>query len=118
MEKMRLLPAIYFLVTVFFAHLTVWLQLNYQFFETKWKPSQWFLVIMGVPISWLWIKATQFGVETFDGKFWPQRLIAFAIGMIIYTVLTSIVFGERVDTKTLVCLALASCIVLVQVFWR
>jgi hypothetical protein len=115
---MEIVKLAIFLFTVFFAHLAVWLQINSQFFDTKWKIPMWGMVLFGVPISWLWIKATQLGVEAFDGKFWPQRLVAFAIGMIIYTVLTSLVFGQYVDTKTTVCLILATLIVLVQVFWR
>jgi hypothetical protein len=109
---------ILFLVLAALAHLAVWLQINSQFINDKFKASNPWMLLMGIPISWLWMKATEYGVNSFDGKFWPQRLIAFSIGIVLYTLLTHYVFGERFDLKSGICLALALVIVGIQILWK
>ena len=109
---------ILFLILSFLAHFLVWLQLNLQFLNEKVKAHSWWLLLAGIPISWLWIKATQYGVESFDGKFWPQRLVAFSVGIVLYTILTHYFFGEKFDAKSLTCIALAFTIVGIQIFWK
>ena len=80
---MKLGNFIMFLILAALAHLAVWLQINSQFLNAKLKANNIWILLAGIPISWLWIKATQYGVESFDGKFWAQRLIAFSIGIAI-----------------------------------
>lgn len=100
------------------AHFAVWMQLNAQFINEKYKSSNYWMLLLGIPISWLWMKATQKGVEAFDGKFWPQRLIAFSIGIVLYTVLTHYFFAEKFDLKSATCIFLAFSIVCIQIFWK
>lgn len=38
---MKISNIVVFLFTVFLAHLTVWIQINSQFFDTKWKIPMW-----------------------------------------------------------------------------
>ena len=56
--------------------------------------------------------------EGFDGLLWPQRLVVFALGMISFAFLTWWFMNEPLNTKTWVSLALATCMVLIQVFWK
>jgi hypothetical protein len=109
---------IYFLLLSFLAHFLVWIQLNLQFIDSRLKSYNTWLVLAGIPISWLWIKATEHGVASFDGKFWPQRLIAFSIGILLYTLLTHYFFGEKIDAKSMACISLAFAIVMIQIFWK
>ena len=57
-------------------------------------------------------------IEYFNGEIWPGRLIGFAIGVIIFTAMASIFFGEAITAKTGVTLALSVIILLVQIFWK
>ena len=116
-NPMKINAFISFIFITIIAHFVTWLQINSQFLNPKFKYSA-FLLLLGIPISWLWIKSTGFGVSAFDGKFWPQRLIAFSIGIILYTILTGYFFGEKFDLKSAVCLALAFAIVGIQVLWK
>lgn len=115
---MRDLAFFYFVGFTIIAHLGVWIQVNGQFLDHKLKNPTIFFVLLGLPISYLWIKSTKYGVMSFDGKFWPQRLIAFSIGIAIYTIMTHYVFHEKFDLKSFTCLSLAFLIVAIQILWK
>ena len=100
------------------AQLLVWLQLNGQFVWDSFRKYEWVLILFGLPISWLFLVATRQGVAAFDGLLWPQRFLAFATGIIIFSVCTWVLKGEGINTKTMISLGLASCLVLIQIFWK
>ena len=100
------------------AQTLVWLQLNGQFVWDSFRKYEWVLLLWGIPISWLFLEATRQGVSAFDGLLWPQRFLAFACGIIIFSVCTWILKGEGINTKTMISLGLASCLVLIQIFWK
>ena len=74
--------------------------------------------LMGVPISFIYIYATKYTTESFDGDLWPQRLIGFAMGMIAFAFLTWIHLNQAITLKTAVTLALAIAIVVIQIVWK
>lgn len=108
--------ALYFIIVVFIAQVVTWFQLNLQFINERYKDNYW-LLLSGIPITWLFLKSTQLGVEAFNGEMWPQRLISFATGILIFTTMTYFVLGETLTPKNLVCLSLAVLIVLIQVLF-
>jgi hypothetical protein len=108
---------ILFIVVVFVAQIVTWFQLNLQFLNPKFKDSYW-LLLTGIPITWLFMKATSLGVEAFNGEMWPQRLISFATGILIFTVMTHFMIGESLTIKNVICLGLAVLIVLIQIFYK
>jgi hypothetical protein len=66
----------------------------------------------------LFITATKYSFIAFDGLLWPGRFVGFAVGIISFTVFTSIFLGEGINNKTVVSLLLASILVCIQVFWK
>ena len=42
---------------------------------------------LGIPISYIYIYATDYTVQAFDGNLWPQRLIGFAMGIVSFAFL-------------------------------
>ena len=106
------------LIIFIVAQTLVWLQLNGQFVWDSFRRYELILILFGLPISWLFLEATRQGVAAFDGLLWPQRFLAFACGIIIFSLLTWILKGEGINTKTLISLCLASCLVLIQIFWK
>ena len=112
---MKINTLIVFIVTLFFAQIVTWFQLNLQFFMPKYKDSYW-LLLTGIPITWLYLRATKLGVEAFDGQMWPQRLLSFSTGILIFTLMTYLVMGETLTLKSILCLGLAFCIILIQIF--
>lgn len=73
---------------------------------------------LSVPISWCFIKSVESFVLAFDGEIWPSRLIGFAIGIIVFALMSMALFKEPINMKTLICLVLACCILGVQIFWK
>ena len=106
-----------FFVIITFAQVLTWFQLNSQFLtQSKWMELG--MVLLGMPVSYLFIKSTKYGFLAFNEQLWPQRIIGFAIGITIYTILTYLVYKQIPDIKTWICLMLASIIILIQVFWK
>jgi hypothetical protein len=102
----------------FIAQVLTFLQLQG---NIKWNWYNRYPIIMlgiAVPISWLYIKSVEAFVHSFNGEIWPSRLIGFAIGIIVFASMSIILFKEPVNTKTLICILLAMCILGVQIFWK
>ena len=114
MNKNILFCILIFLV----AQTLVWLQLNGQFVWESFRKYEWVLILFGIPISWLFLESTRYGVAGFNGLLWPQRFLAFSTGIIIFTVLTWYLKGEGITMKTLVSLGLAFLLSIVQIFWK
>jgi len=82
------------------------------------KKYYWINVLMGIPISMLFMYSVKNMVMAFDGQMWPSRLIGFSIGAIVFTALSWSVFNEPITTKTLVCLMLSAAILIIQLVWK
>jgi len=76
------------------------------------------MLLAAMPISYLFIKSVEYFVAAYNGQIWPSRLIGFGIGVIIFTLMSKILFGEPFTSKTAVCLALGTAIVLIQILWK
>ena len=96
----------------------VWYQINGQFLSEWIKQHPWVMSLFGIPISFIYIYATQYCVEAFNGELWPQRLIGFAAGWVVFAILTFIHLNEAITLKTAVTLALAVAIVVIQIIWK
>ena len=100
------------------AHLVTWFQLNGQFIWEWFKHNNFILALCGIPISYLYIYATKYTVQHFDGIMWPARFIGFGVGMIIYAIMVNYHFNEGINAKTWVSLALTLLLIIIQVFWK
>jgi multidrug transporter EmrE-like cation transporter len=89
-------------------------QLKYDFL----KQNTWFTVLMGIPISFMFMQSVKNFVLAFNGEIWPSRLIGFGIGVVVFTLMSELLFKEPFTTKTGVCLFLGLCIIAIQVFWK
>ena len=96
----------------------VWYQVNGQFISDWIKQHPLVMSLMGVPVSLVYIYATQYLVEAFNGDLWPQRLIGFSTGMFAFAFLTYIHLNQAITLKTAVTLALATAIVVIQIIWK
>ena len=96
----------------------VWYQVNGRFLSEWIKDRPLIMSLMGVPVSFVYIYATQYLVEAFNGDLWPQRLIGFSSGMFAFALLTFIHLNEAITLKTAVTLALATAIVVTHIIWK
>jgi hypothetical protein len=85
-------------------------------FKYKWfDNNQWFTLGLGIPISALYLWSVKNLVPAFDGEMWPSRLLGFAVGAIVFALMTHLWFDEQFTLKTILCLSLATAIVVIQV---
>ena len=78
----------------------------------------WLILISSIPVSWLYIKSVNYLVQGFGGEIWPSRLIGFAIGMVVFSLLSVLLFKETLTLKTIICLFLALGILLTQLIMK
>lgn len=78
----------------------------------------WLILLSSIPVSYLYIKSVNLYVQGFGGQIWPSRLIGFALGIMVFTAMSTFLFKEHMTPKTIVCLILAISIVAVQLFWK
>tara|TARA_B100000282_G_scaffold148066_1_gene106573 strand:- start:30 stop:377 length:348 start_codon:yes stop_codon:yes gene_type:complete len=112
--KLLTLGFIYFIVSA----TAIWFQTHAQFFNDWSKDNALLVAIPGFIISYWSIKATENIAEAYDGAVWPARLIGFGVGIIIFSILTWLVLGEKIEIKSAVCVLLAFCILIIQLFWK
>lgn len=82
------------------------------------KDHYWLMVLLGIPISMLFMFSVKNIVTAFDGQMWPSRLIGFSVGAVVFTWLSWLIFKEPLSLKTIVCLILAMGILVIQLFWK
>ncbi len=100
------------------AQVLTFLQLQGQF-KFQWaKDNPMYMAILGFPLSLLYLQSVKHMVAHFDGNLWPSRLLGFAIGAVVFMAMSWMWFKEPLSVKTLTCLALALCIMGIQLFWK
>ena len=106
------------MVLMFFAQIFTFLQLQgplrYQWFKEKY----WLVVLMGIPISMMYMESIRQIIIYYGGLLWPGRIIGFGIGVIVFAVMANSMFGETLNTKTIVSLGVATILILIQLFWK
>lgn len=100
------------------AQILTFIQLQGQMRYSLLKNNLWLGALMGVPISFMFMQSVKSFVLAYDGQIWPSRLIGFGIGVVVFTAMSYWVFKEPLSAKTLFCLFLGLCIILVQIYWK
>lgn len=100
------------------AQIITFLQLQGQMKYSLLKNNIWIGALMGIPISLMFMQSVKHFVLAYDGQIWPSRLIGFGIGVVIFTLMSHFLFKEPLSLKTLICLFLGLCIILVQILWK
>ena len=100
------------------AQILTFLQLQGQIKYDLLKNNIWLTAIMGIPISLLFMFSVRNLVTAYGGEIWPSRLIGFGIGVITFAAMSYFMFKEPLTPKTLTCLGLGVCIILIQILWK
>lgn len=112
---MKLLLAILLLSIVY---VIGWYQIHGQFLSEWFKKYEYYLIFISVPTTLISIRAIKLINEHFNGLVWPNRILTFSIGILLFTILTSYHFGEKLSLKSLTLLCLCGMIVTLQVIWK
>ena len=100
------------------AQILTFLQLQGQMKYDWFKNHPILMAFVGVPISLLFMGSVKNLVEAYNGQMWPSRLIGFGIGVITFAIMSYLMFKEPLTAKTLTCLSLGVCIILIQILWK
>lgn len=100
------------------AQILTFIQLQGQF-KFQWaKENPFYMSLLGIPLSLLYLQSVKHLVQHFEGQLWPSRLLGFAIGAIVFTGMSWMWFREPLSLKTLICLGLALAIMGIQLFMK
>lgn len=100
----------------FIAQSGIWFQTNGQFISDWIQKHPLIFSLLGVPISYLFIKATYYSQSHFQ-NYWGGRMIGFSIGILTFSFLTWYFMGESISLKILLTLILACLIMIIQIFF-
>ena len=97
----------------------IWFQTNGQFVWPWFKRNPILIALIGgSTISYMFIIATKYVAEYYDGQLWPGRFIGFAMGMVSFGILTYFIMDEPLNQKTIISLSLSILLICVQLFWK
>lgn len=112
---MKLLYGVGLLLIVY---IVGWHQLHGQFIHPWFKKYEPYLLLLSIPTTYLSIKSVKFINDYFNGQMWPNRILTFSLGIILFTVLTSIYFDEKPSLKTGILIGLSTLTLILQIFWK
>jgi multidrug transporter EmrE-like cation transporter len=118
MMKINYIALLIGIVFGFLAQIATFFQLQGSLRYEWFKNNYWFVVLMGIPISMLFMESVKQMVTAYGEQLWPSRLIGFSIGAIVFTWLSWWLFKEPLTMKTMVSLLFAIGILGVQIFWK
>jgi len=104
---------IYAIILSCLGHIVAFFHMNAQF-KWEWAKSQWFILLIGIPISYFFYYSTRFSYEHF-GYVWNIRMIGFGLGNLIFGLLTWMILSEVPSPRIIVSLLLALTIILINV---
>ena len=108
---------VYALLLSILAQVISFIQLQGQIAWKFPRENPYIMMLLGLPISLIFIKTTKIFNDHYDAN-WPGRLIGFGVGVIVFTIMSWLIFKEHPTPKTLTCLGLAFTIVVLQIFWK
>ena len=100
------------LMMSFMGNVIAWFHMNGQF-RWEFMKSQWWILLGGIPISYLFFYSTRMFYEHF-GQYWTVRPIGFGIATITFGILTAVFLKELPSFKVSISLLLALAIILLN----
>ena len=100
------------LLMSFIGNCLAWLHMNAQF-KWDWAKETWWIVLGGVPISFLFYYSTRLSYEHF-GNYWALRPLGFGIATLTFGMLTALVLHEVPSQRIIISLILAGVILYIN----
>ena len=97
------------------ANIGSWFQFQGHYWSDKpFLKTNTFIILIGGFLSIAYWHSARLSYEHF-GMFWNIRLLGFGVGTVTFGILTWTLMNEIPSLKTVICLLLALCIVLIQI---
>jgi len=85
----------------------------------KWiRDNPLLMALFGLPFGYLVIKASREMIKLWNGEAWPNRLIGFCLGVVVFSFMSWYLLKEPLTLKTSICLFLCFIILLIQIMWK
>ena len=94
-------------------NIIAWLHMNAQF-KWEWAKSVWWIILGGLPISFLFYYSTRWSYEHF-GQYWAVRPLGFGMATLTFGIMTAIFLKEMPSLKIWISLLLALAIIILNV---
>lgn len=118
-SDMSKLGSIFFIFSVYIiSQIFTFYQLQGHLWNKWIKDHPFLMSLIGVPIGYFVILASREMVHLYDGQTWPNRIIGFSIGVLIFSIMAWVMLKEPLSLKTIICLILSLSILLIQLFWK
>ena len=96
----------------FLGNIFAWFHMNAQF-KWEWARSHWWILLGGIPISYLFFFSTRM-FHNYFGDYWSVRPIGFGMATFVFGIMTWLILHEVPDTRTMISIALAVVIIGIQ----
>ncbi len=100
------------------AQICVWLQTYGQYKWVWMSKNDWFLYLTALPITFMWLTATRWGMIVFNNQSWTLRFLGFSTGIIVFAICSRYILSEPITTKSIVSILLSILIVCIQIFCK
>jgi len=114
----KVLIGLFIFVTYTISQIFTFYQLQGHLWNKWIKDNPLLMTILGLPIGYVVILASREMVELWGGQTWPNRIIGFCLGVIVFSLMSWFILKEPVSLKTSVCLFLCFVILGIQLFWK
>jgi hypothetical protein len=114
----KILIGLFIFVTYTVSQIFTFYQLQGHLWNKWIKDNPLLMTIFGLPIGYVVILASRQMVELWGGQTWPNRIIGFCLGVIVFSFMSWFMLKEPVTLKTSVCLFLSFVILGIQLFWK
>jgi len=109
---------IFIFIVYVFSQIFTFYQLQGHLWSDWIKKNPVWMTIFGLPFGYLVILASRKMVDLCGGETWPNRIIGFSVGVVVFTAMAWFFLKEPVSLKTGTCLLLSLLILLIQLFWK
>ena len=97
----------------FLGNIFAWFHMNAQF-KWDWGKEWWWVILGGVPVSYLFYYSTRMFYEYF-GEYWAVRPVGFGMATIVFGIMTAVFLKEMPSLKIWISLLLALAIIILNV---
>ena len=105
---------IYSIILGFIGNILVWFQLNSQLRWPAIKDYILPLCLLGIPISYIFFKVTEFGYQGL-GSLWAVRMVIYAVSYLVFPFLTYFILNEGLNTTTIISILLSIVILIINI---
>ena len=114
----KIVSVVFVLLVYLFSQAFTFYQLQGHLWNDWIKKHPFLMSLFGVPVGYLVILASRQMVQLYDGQTWPNRIIGFSIGVLVFGFMAWYMLKEPISTKTTVCLILSFAVLCIQLFWK